>query len=526
MRMINKYFGVKAGLVFAAMCFASSSIAAVDSASLQLFAASDGANEMLTDGVAVAPGTVLRLRAQAVEAAELTVKLRYGQQERTILAAEPIAAGATRIVSDPQFRAPADAEATRVDVEIRSRSGGTMRRSWALPIPAALPRSQAAEPVAGAAPSDTKLNTGTAGLDARPSRAMLTSIARRAADDTQSRGGPEAALFRRWAAGVVLVTTPEGIGSGAVIDKKERLAITNWHVVGRHPLVSVIFKPVGNEDAANAQAYRAEVVRIDEVADLALIRLAQIPQHVPELRLGDLAGLEVGIDVHAIGHPTGELWTYTKGLVSQIHHNYAWGGDGGPAHRATVIQTQTPINPGNSGGPLLNDDGAIVGINSFVRRGAQGLNYAVSVDDIRTMLSSDSVRRVAATQPGADAAGRAPSIGGRSDGGRPGGSKSCNATRTAIDHDQDGRTDGYSLDEDCDGRIDIIAIDTNGDGRVDTAYLDRNGDGRPDVQILDRDGNGTPELWYVDEDADGKPDVVGKDLDQDGQPDTYRKIAG
>ena len=54
---------------------------------------------------------------------------------------------------------------------------------------------------------------------------------------------------------------------------------------------------------------------------------------------------QVGADVHAIGHPQGQTWTYTKGLISQVRPDYQWG-----PHKADVIQTQTPINPGNSGG--------------------------------------------------------------------------------------------------------------------------------------------------------------------------------
>jgi S1-C subfamily serine protease len=78
--------------------------------------------------------------------------------------------------------------------------------------------------------------------------------------------------------------------------------------------------------------------------------------------------IEVGADVRAIGHPKGEEWTYTKGIVSSVRPDYEWSGEPGESHRATVIQTQTPINPGNSGGPLLSDEGKIVGVNSFRKK--------------------------------------------------------------------------------------------------------------------------------------------------------------
>ena len=53
-------------------------------------------------------------------------------------------------------------------------------------------------------------------------------------------------------------------------------------------------------------------------------------------------------------------------------------------HRGTIVQTRTPINPGNSGGPLLADDGKIVGVNLFVTKGAEGLNFAVGAKEIRS----------------------------------------------------------------------------------------------------------------------------------------------
>jgi Trypsin-like peptidase domain len=91
--------------------------------------------------------------------------------------------------------------------------------------------------------------------------------------------------------------------------------------------------------------------------------------------------------VHAIGHPTGEYWTYTKGVVSQFRPNYPWSADG-TGHRANVIQTQTPINPGNSGGPLLSDDGKLVGVNSFKSIGSDGLNFAVAASEVREFLNA------------------------------------------------------------------------------------------------------------------------------------------
>ena len=98
------------------------------------------------------------------------------------------------------------------------------------------------------------------------------------------------------------------------------------------------------------------------------------------------------MDVHAIGHPTGEAWTYTTGVISQYRQGYEWKAEDDPIkHKADIIQTQTPINPGNSGGPLLSDLSSLIGVNSF-KAGGEGLNFAVSVDEVRKFIARSGNR--------------------------------------------------------------------------------------------------------------------------------------
>src|SRR5262249_15643552 len=121
--------------------------------------------------------------------------------------------------------------------------------------------------------------------------------------------------------------------------------------------------------------------------------------------LGNLDAVKVGDDAHAIGHPIEQLWTYTKGYVSQIRRGYDWQNQGENFHhKADVVQTQTPINPGNSGGPLLNSQGLLIGVNAFGAPNAQGLNYAIAVDEVKIFLEEPEPPRPAAT---ADAGGAA-----------------------------------------------------------------------------------------------------------------------
>jgi len=200
-----------------------------------------------------------------------------------------------------------------------------------------------------------------------------------------TRGEKEQKLFRECASAVVLVLTKDSMGSGVVIDRSGHV-ITNHHVVGPSTTVVVVFKPRNGQDLTKDLARRATVEKVDEIADLALLKIDTPPPSLSILPLGNASTLEVGTDVHSIGHPEGEIWTYTRGTVSAIRNNYE-ATIGGKVFRANVIQHQTPTNPGNSGGPLLSDSCAIMGINTFVK-GREGLNFAVSVDTIRRFLDA------------------------------------------------------------------------------------------------------------------------------------------
>jgi S1-C subfamily serine protease len=207
------------------------------------------------------------------------------------------------------------------------------------------------------------------------------------AKDRRMRGEHEIELFKRISPSVVYIRTTDAEGTGSVIS--DGLILTNYHVVGDAAFVGVLYKPFAGGEPANMVA--ARVIRVDQVRDLALLKPLSIPTTAKPIELGDLSNLQIGADVHAIGHPQGYAWSYTKGIVSQIRSDFSW-----LEHRATVIQTQTPINPGNSGGPLLSDDGKMVGVNSFLKPDAQGLNFAVSVSDVRTFLAA-SGSKIAST---------------------------------------------------------------------------------------------------------------------------------
>lgn len=175
---------------------------------------------------------------------------------------------------------------------------------------------------------------------------------------------------------MVLIISKDGIGSGSLL--KNNSILTNHHVVANERQLTVVFKPSdASGKPSNDEVMRADVIKLDIKRDLALLRPFSTPSRmIRPLEISTLDNTDVGTDVVAIGHPTGEAWTFTKGIVSAFRPAYEWsGGLSDYKHVAAVIQTQTPINPGNSGGPLLTDDGKIVGVNSFRTRDAEGLNF-------------------------------------------------------------------------------------------------------------------------------------------------------
>jgi S1-C subfamily serine protease len=295
-----------------------------------------------------------------------------------------------------------------------------------------------------------------------------------------------------------MVVTDSGLGSGSIVDSKGSV-LTNWHVVAGAKEIGVVFKPPADgAEPSRADFRSAKVIRLDEVTDLALLSVVNPPANRLPITLGSIAGLSVGTDVNAIGHPTGEAWTYTKGIVSQIRRSYEWKTESGVDHRAEVIQTQTPINPGSSGGPLFTDQGALVGVNSFVAQG-EGLNFAVSVTEVRRFLAAKS-NRIAKQSSGSGlkAADR------KCDGQLLGETRLNDqaATGTVIDGDCDGRPDAIlvapddprepielRIDSNADGKIDIIILDFERDDKWDESYADTNGDGKPDSHGFHDDGS-------------------------------------
>jgi len=210
-----------------------------------------------------------------------------------------------------------------------------------------------------------------------------------------TRGDLGISVFRKVSPSVVLVltanfkddkVTDSGLGTGVIVDPAGYV-LTNWHVVAGYDGAIVFFKPlVGTEPDQNS-AYGVKLVAMDEQADLALLKIVKPPSGLPAVQFGALSSIQVAEDIHIIGHPHGNLWSYSSGVISQVRDNYDWKYKDGSKHLARVLQMQTAINPGNSGGPVLDNDSKLLGLVAMSEEG-QNLNYAVAIDVIKNFVSN------------------------------------------------------------------------------------------------------------------------------------------
>ena len=159
----------------------------------------------------------------------------------------------------------------------------------------------------------------------------------------------------------------QGIGSGFVISPDGKI-LTNAHVVNNADTVTVNF--------ADGRALDGKVLGKDPVTDIAVIQVQG--DNLPIVNIGDSDQVQQGQWAIAIGNPLGLEETVTVGVISATQR---FGREiGVPDKRIGFIQTDAAINPGNSGGPLLNQAGEVIGINSAVIGGAQGLGFAIPIN--------------------------------------------------------------------------------------------------------------------------------------------------
>jgi len=188
-------------------------------------------------------------------------------------------------------------------------------------------------------------------------------------------------------------------GSGFVVDASGYI-LTNAHVVEGAEKVRVVLPSSVDADPARHSIVRpqgrevdAEIVGVDRETDIAVLRIAE--KDLPVLGFGDSDQLKRGEIVFAFGSPLGLEESVTMGIVSAL------GRQRGPEDPMVFIQTDAPINPGNSGGPLIDTDGKVMGVNTFILSqsgGNEGIGFAVPSNIARSVF--EQIRKNGRVQRG------------------------------------------------------------------------------------------------------------------------------
>lgn len=163
-----------------------------------------------------------------------------------------------------------------------------------------------------------------------------------------------------------------GLGTGFII-REDGLIVTNAHVIRDADIIEVQLTE-GSE-----KQYKAEVIGSDQRTDIALIKIKPDGK-LPAVSLGTSKDLEVGEWVAAFGNPYGHGHTMTKGIISSKGRAIQ------EINKFPLLQTDASINPGNSGGPLVNSKGQVVGVNSAIDARAQGIGFAIPIDEVKSIL--------------------------------------------------------------------------------------------------------------------------------------------
>jgi len=174
----------------------------------------------------------------------------------------------------------------------------------------------------------------------------------------------------------VMVGMQQKIGSGVIIDPNGYI-VTNAHVIGGAQHVRVLVPTVTNESTdepiiSRSHSVDARVVGSDEDVDLAVLKIEATG--LPALRIGDYNKVRQGDFVFAFGSPEGLQDSVTMGVVSTPARQLD------PDSSMVYVQSDAATNPGNSGGPLVNVDGELIGINTFILSqsgGNEGLGFAI-----------------------------------------------------------------------------------------------------------------------------------------------------
>ncbi|MEL6989311.1 MAG: trypsin-like peptidase domain-containing protein, partial [Bacteroidota bacterium] len=168
---------------------------------------------------------------------------------------------------------------------------------------------------------------------------------------------------------VVQIATPYSTGTGFYL-KSYDLIITNEHVVR------------GNREAViDGKLFEKQittVLYVDQRFDLAFLGAPSNKDALPDLPLDASLKIKEGEAVIAVGHPFGLKYTATKGIISNTRHSQ---------NELNYLQHDAALNPGNSGGPLINDEGYVIGVNTFIIRDGNNIFFSLPINYLTETIS-------------------------------------------------------------------------------------------------------------------------------------------
>ncbi len=173
------------------------------------------------------------------------------------------------------------------------------------------------------------------------------------------------------------------VGSGFIIDKYGYV-LTNSHVVQNAEIVEVTLP--------DGRTFKGNVIGNDHFTDIALIKIISDRKDFPYVKLGNSDNIQVGEWAIAFGNPFGPKIknpqpTVTVGVISAKHRDFGFSED--KRIYKDMIQTDAAINPGNSGGPLVNIEGEVIGINTFIitsSGGSEGVGFAIPINRAKKII--------------------------------------------------------------------------------------------------------------------------------------------
>lgn len=236
---------------------------------------------------------------------------------------------------------------------------------------ATAPANQPAVAQSPSQPTNVRVNLAEANYIAQVVQAVGGSVVRINSVRQASSEG-EDSDFRRFLGGGSgdRAQVVRGSGSGFIISQDGQI-ITNAHVVNGADQVTVVLK--------DGRRLQGRVLGADSVTDVAVVKVNT--NGLPVARLGNSDQILPGQAAIAIGNPLGLNNTVTQGIISATGRSSS--DLGVPDRRIDYLQTDAAINPGNSGGPLLNASGEVIGVNTAIIQGAQGLGFAIPINSAR-----------------------------------------------------------------------------------------------------------------------------------------------